>query len=90
MLNYKIPSASVPASLADSCRSSDSRHTRQNDRLVSSLVRKYAERKQDVRRARQKWLQWEEEKADIQRRKIKTQKAIQVINIYHTKCRRLN
>jgi len=77
MLNYKIPSASVPASLADSCRSSDSRHTRQNDRLVSSLVRKYAERKQDVRRARQKWLQWEEEKADIQRRKIKTQKAIQ-------------
>jgi len=79
LINYKTSSASVPASLADSGRSSAAsrRHNRQNDRLVSSLVRKYAERKQDVRHARQKWLQWEEEKAEIQRRKIKTQKAIQ-------------
>ena len=98
-LNYKTSSISMPASLA-SGRSSTSSRTRQNDRLVrlvvspisklktdlfSSLVRKYAERRKEVKQARQKWLQWEEEKAEIQRRKVKTQKAIQVI--YHAKCR---
>jgi len=83
ILNYKTSSASVPASLASgrssvaSQHATTNRHNRQNDRLVSSLVRKYAERKHEVRRARQKWLQWEEEKAEIQRQKIKTQKAIQ-------------
>jgi len=75
-LNYKTSSLSMPASLA-SGRSSTSSRTRQNDRLVSSLVRKYAERRKEVKQARQKWLQWEEEKAEIQRRKVKAQKAIQ-------------
>ena len=45
-------------------------------------MRKYAERKQEVKQARKKWIQWEEEKAEIQRQKIKTQKALQVIPIF--------
>merc|ERR1711931_616226 len=67
----------MPASLASGRSSTMSNRARQNDRLVSSLVRKYAERKQEVKQARKKWIQWEEEKAEIQRRKIKTQKALQ-------------
>jgi len=67
----------MPASLASGRSSTMSNRARQNDRLVSSLVRKYAERKQEVKQARKKWIQWEEEKAEVQRQKIKTQKALQ-------------
>ena len=45
-------------------------------------MRKYAERKQEVKQARKKWIQWEEEKAEVQRQKIKTQKALQVKTIF--------
>ena len=46
----------------------------QNDRLVSSLLRKYSDRKKEIKDARKHWKIWEEEKIEIQKRKIQRQK----------------
>ena len=46
----------------------------QNDRLVSSLLRKYSDRKKEIIDARKHWKRWEEEKIEIQKRKIQRQK----------------
>ena len=46
----------------------------QNDRLVSSLLRKYSDRKKEIKDARKHWKRWEEEKIEIQKRKIQRQK----------------
>ena len=50
----------------------------QNDRLVSSLLRKYSDRKKEIKDARKHWKIWEEEKIEIQKRKIQRQKLTHV------------
>jgi len=76
-----LKSNSVPPSLYASPQSrrsgSISSRKQHNDRLVNSLLRKYTDRKREIKEARQQWLKWEEEKMSIQKRKVQRQKLIQ-------------
>ena len=74
-----LKSNSVPASLYGSTPLTRKESIKvQNDRLVSSLLRKYSDRKKEIKDARKHWKRWEDEKIEIQKRKIQRQKVIHV------------
>lgn len=74
-----VKSSSVPSSIYSTpvTRRSQCSTASTHDRLVSSLLRKYSDRKREVKHARKQWLKWEEEKIEFQNKKILRQKQIQ-------------
>jgi hypothetical protein len=79
-LKGHLKSNSVPPSLYSSPlsrRPGSIRKLTQNDKLVNSLLRKYSDRKREIKEARQQWLKWEEEKICRQKKKVQRQKMIQ-------------
>jgi len=75
-----LKSSSLPPSLISSARKSSrqlSHAARQNERLVNSIVKKYSDRRAEIKKARRSWLRWEEEKIRIELEKGKELKSIQ-------------
>lgn len=87
--NAVLKAHSLPPSLLSSARQYH-RTGRQNDRLVNSLMKKFSDRRSEIKKARNTWLRWEEEKCKIQSEKLKEQKSIQVTIIIDREHTRLN
>jgi len=71
-----LKSHSLPPSVISSARGKI-RLTRQNDKLVDSMLKKYSDRKLEIQKARAHWRRWQEEKVKLQEEKIEETKSVQ-------------
>lgn len=71
-----LKSHSLPPSVISSARGKI-RQTRQNDKLIDSMLKKYSDRKLEIQKARAHWRRWQEEKVKLQEEKIEETKSVQ-------------